>query len=207
MRPVKKPVLVLNADRWTHLHTIPFNDAVVGVIKGTYKIKAAVRGQHLHGGMRADGTRYEMPWPVSVYVNKYVHIEYKDIAPSDTILATRMAILHRDLFTCQYCGDDAATWDHVQPKSKGGENTWLNLVAACSVCNGFKADMTLAEAQRKLEAKLADPLLAEEERARLPPTMKLQRQPFVPDHDPYRRTQKDIWELLESGELEDLEEL
>ena len=40
----------------------------------------------------------------------------------------------------QYCGVRGGgrvelTLDHVMPVSKGGRNTWLNLVTACMQCN------------------------------------------------------------------------
>jgi 5-methylcytosine-specific restriction endonuclease McrA len=54
------------------------------------------------------------------------------------------SILIRDLYTCQYCGvklnNTSGTKDHVTPLSKGGKNTWTNLVAACKPCQGKKAD-------------------------------------------------------------------
>lgn len=55
----------------------------------------------------------------------------------------RMRILHRDGWTCQYCGarlhtSEEATVDHVIPKSLGGENGDHNLRAACRPCNGIK---------------------------------------------------------------------
>ena len=39
----------------------------------------------------------------------------------------------------------AATVDHVLPRSRGGADTWENLVACCLRCNGAKGDRTPAE--------------------------------------------------------------
>ncbi len=36
------------------------------------------------------------------------------------------------------------TYDHIQPRSKGGETTFENLCLACPSCNEFKADSTAA---------------------------------------------------------------
>ena len=44
-----------------------------------------------------------------------------------------------------YCGGKADTVDHVVPRSRGGEHTWENCVAACSACNHRKADKLLTE--------------------------------------------------------------
>ena len=54
----------------------------------------------------------------------------------------RLKVLNRDAHTCAYCGDTANEVDHVWPKSKGGEDTLDNLVAACRRCNILKKDKT-----------------------------------------------------------------
>ena len=45
---------------------------------------------------------------------------------------------------------DKLTIDHVIPRSRGGENSWLNLVAACKKCNQKKGDKTPTEANMPL---------------------------------------------------------
>lgn len=47
---------------------------------------------------------------------------------------------------CAYCGGKAETVDHVLPRSRGGDSSWLNLVAACGRCNRRKANRTPDEA-------------------------------------------------------------
>ena len=45
-------------------------------------------------------------------------------------------VYKRDDHECQYCGSKQnLTIDHVIPKSKGGKDTWDNVVAACATCN------------------------------------------------------------------------
>ena len=61
---------------------------------------------------------------------------------------TRENIYRRDNFECAYCGCSnvrTLTLDHVIPKSKGGKDSWDNLVTACRPCNSEKADLTLEE--------------------------------------------------------------
>jgi 5-methylcytosine-specific restriction endonuclease McrA len=49
---------------------------------------------------------------------------------------TRFNVFLRDRFQCQYCGaKDELTFDHVIPRSRGGQTRWDNVVAACSPCN------------------------------------------------------------------------
>lgn len=50
------------------------------------------------------------------------------------------AVLRRDHHICRYCGGHATTTDHIVPKSKGGTDTWENLVACCRSCNGSKGN-------------------------------------------------------------------
>lgn len=55
---------------------------------------------------------------------------------------TRYNVFLRDRFTCQYClavrPASELTFDHVRPRSLGGETSWENVVAACGACNSRK---------------------------------------------------------------------
>ena len=59
-------------------------------------------------------------------------------------------LFRRDRLTCAYCGQRFKERDlqceHIVPESRGGRWTWMNLVTACGVCNGRKADRTPEEA-------------------------------------------------------------
>ena len=58
------------------------------------------------------------------------------------IQLSKQNIIQRDMRTCQYCGSTEThmTVDHVIPRSHGGQDTWENLVCACSTCNNRKGD-------------------------------------------------------------------
>lgn len=69
---------------------------------------------------------------------------------------SRFEIFKRDKFTCQYCGSKAPDVvlevDHIAPVAEGGTNDPLNLVTACTTCNGGKGARRLsddAEVQRQ----------------------------------------------------------
>lgn len=66
-------------------------------------------------------------------------------------LPTRTLIYKRDDNICQYCGATShLTIDHIIPRSKGGLDTWENLVTACYPCNTKKGDRFLIETNLKL---------------------------------------------------------
>nr|WP_313812038.1 HNH endonuclease [Glutamicibacter sp.] len=82
----------------------------------------------------------ELPRPTVIVLKRYVRRPYRDMNH-----VTRRGVLRRDGFMCAYCGKAANTIDHVVPRSRGGQNTWENLVAACLSCNSRKADKMLAQ--------------------------------------------------------------
>lgn len=80
--------------------------------------------------------------PSIIRVYKYVKQNIQKVP------LTRENIYRRDNYECVYCGSShskSLTLDHVIPQSKGGANSWDNLVTACRTCNGAKADLTLEE--------------------------------------------------------------
>ncbi len=85
------------------------------------------------------------PWPSIVRLKYFVRVPYK------RIMLSRKNVLRRDGFRCQYCGSrDSLTVDHVLPKSRGGGDSWENLVAACTPCNNRKGCRTPEEARMEL---------------------------------------------------------
>ena len=75
----------------------------------------------------------------------------------------RHRLYKRDGHECTYCGSKRnLTIDHIIPKSKGGENTWLNLVTCCSSCNRLKGDRTPDEANMKLNIRPYEPTIFSE---------------------------------------------
>ena len=67
------------------------------------------------------------------------------------ISCNRNNIITRDKNRCQYCANcyptEELTMDHILPKSRGGKNTWTNLVASCRKCNQKKGARTPSEAR------------------------------------------------------------
>jgi len=75
----------------------------------------------------------------------------------------RHRLYKRDGNQCTYCGNRKnLTIDHIIPKSKGGGNTWMNLVTCCSSCNRIKGDRTPDEAGMKMNVKPYEPTIFSE---------------------------------------------
>jgi 5-methylcytosine-specific restriction endonuclease McrA len=55
---------------------------------------------------------------------------------------------------CAYCGREYSffrlTRDHVTPLSRGGRDTWMNVVTACRQCNGQKRNRLPEESGMEL---------------------------------------------------------
>lgn len=83
--------------------------------------------------------------PSVIRLRNFAKVPYRVQQPS------RKNIFTRDGFRCMYCGVKKSTGrdlelEHVIPRSKGGPNSWDNLVAACTPCNRKKNDRTPEEA-------------------------------------------------------------
>ncbi len=109
--------------------------------------KAELVANNNHKSVRSVTVSY--PWPSVIRLNDYIKL------PFQKIILTRRNILKRDGHKCAYCGrgDLPLTIDHVIPKSKGGDESWENLVAACLPCNNKKGDRTPEEANMKIRIK------------------------------------------------------
>ena len=63
-------------------------------------------------------------------------------------------LFHRDRYLCAFCGSNLPasklTRDHVIPFSRGGRDTWMNVVTACRGCNEKKSDRTPEMAHMEL---------------------------------------------------------
>ena len=80
--------------------------------------------------------------PLVIRLKKFIHVPRRFRRQ-----VTNTFLFARDGYRCQYCGRhkgvlrgrEFLTRDHVVPMSRGGENTWENVVTACSQCNNRKA--------------------------------------------------------------------
>lgn len=134
-------VLVLNAS-YEPLQLISIRRAVVLLLQDKAELVEAAQQR-----LRARGFSLEVP--VVIRLVRYIRIPRRMRLP-----CSRRGILVRDRETCQYCGGQPGrphlTVDHVLPRSRGGETTWENVVAACRDCNHRKGGRTPEEANMLL---------------------------------------------------------
>jgi len=90
--------------------------------------------------------------PAVIVLTRYVRVSMSREVP-----VTRRGVLRRDAHRCAYCGHPANTIDHVHPRSRGGAQSWENLVAACMKCNNVKSDRTPQEMGWRLRFRPSTP--------------------------------------------------
>jgi 5-methylcytosine-specific restriction endonuclease McrA len=144
-----RETLVLNAS-FEPLSTVSLRRAVVLVMQD----KAVV--EQAHARLRIRAAEVDVPMPQVIRLCRYVRVPFRQRAPW-----SRRGVLVRDRHRCAYCGRRATTVDHVQPRSRGGEDTWLNTVAACSQDNQRKADRTPEQAGMRLLVRPFEPTPAD----------------------------------------------
>lgn len=70
----------------------------------------------------------------------------------------RFEVFKRDGFACQYCGKMPPSVtleiDHINPRSKGGNNDINNLITACFDCNRGKTNIPLTKIPNSLQENL-----------------------------------------------------
>jgi 5-methylcytosine-specific restriction endonuclease McrA len=125
--------LVLNAG-YEPLAVVSFKRAIVLVMNQ----KATVLSSDADHPVWGISESYERP--SVILLKRYVRLPHGRSVP-----VSRRGVLRRDAHRCGYCGKSATTIDHVLPRSRGGRDSWENLVACCLRCNNAKGDRTPAE--------------------------------------------------------------
>lgn len=135
------PALLLNAD---------FSPISIFPLK-TLTWQEAIRGLFLEKLVRVAEYDVEVNSP-----NKAVRLpsvvaltQYKKVP--HCVAFSRTNIWLRDHGKCVYCSKELTTaeltFDHVMPKSRGGDTSWENIVCSCTPCNLRKANRTPKESK------------------------------------------------------------
>lgn len=125
--------LVLNAG-YEPLAVVSFKRALVLVMNQKASVVAADERDVVRSATMS------WPRPSVILLRNYVRIPGGRQVP-----VSRRGVLRRDAHRCGYCGTAATTVDHVLPRSRGGADSWENLVACCLRCNNAKGDRTPGE--------------------------------------------------------------
>lgn len=104
--------------------------------------------------------RVVIPVPLVIRLVRFVHVPRRFRRQ-----VTNTFLFARDDYSCQYCGRHRSelrgrqflTRDHILPLSRGGGNTWFNVVTSCSPCNNRKGDRLPEEAGLTLRTEPREP--------------------------------------------------
>lgn len=132
-------VLVLNYG-FEPLHFTHARRAITLLLAG--KAEAVEASPHV---LRSPSRAFSLPAVIRLAV--YIRRPYLD-----RVAFNKKNILRRDGYACQYCNrrGERLTVDHVIPRSRGGQTTWTNVVAACLRCNLKKSNRLLEEVGMRL---------------------------------------------------------
>jgi len=145
--------LALNAS-FEPLTIVPARRAVRLVLDGKAEILEEDSGRYFRSESQV------LPAPSVIRLVRYVHVPYRFRRQ-----VTNTFLFARDDYTCQYCGRHKGelrgrqflTRDHVRPLSRGGLNTWDNVVTSCSPCNNRKGGRLPGEAGLRLAHEPVEP--------------------------------------------------
>ena len=136
-------VLLLN-QTYEPLGTVNVARAVVMTFKDTVTV------EEYDGDRVLRSARAQFRVPSVIRRREYINVRRRQEASG----TKRMRIYIRDKYRCQYCGEKKAprdlTLDHILPRSRGGDNSPVNIITACVACNTRKGNRTPAEARMPL---------------------------------------------------------
>jgi 5-methylcytosine-specific restriction endonuclease McrA len=135
--------LILNAD-YSPIKTMGWKKAFNGLVRGIMHPVS-----HYDVWIRSPSQRYQLPSVAALN-------EFTDVYRPAPLTRRNLMLVYR--MRCALCGaafkGDDLTREHLHPRSRGGDNSWTNLVPACQPCNQEKGNRTLAEAGITLKIPL-----------------------------------------------------
>jgi 5-methylcytosine-specific restriction endonuclease McrA len=130
---MSRQVLVLNST-YEPINICSLHRAIVLLLKAKAEIVEVGAGL-----VRSERSAFAAPTVIRL-------LHYVRIPRADGRRLSRRAILARDGFRCQYCGNTRhLTLDHIVPRSRGGISSWENVVTSCAPCNVRKGACLPAE--------------------------------------------------------------
>jgi 5-methylcytosine-specific restriction endonuclease McrA len=140
MALIRKATLLINAS-YEPLRIISMKKALTLITKGVAVVEVST-DILVHSGL-------------GIYAPSVIRLRNYRNVPHRMQQVSRKNIFVRDGYRCLYCGTkkkdgSELELEHVLPRSRGGRNTWDNLVSSCRDCNRNKGDRTPEEAGMKL---------------------------------------------------------
>lgn len=88
----------------------------------------------MHGGTNAaSGLQSSIDLAPIIAVRGYASVNLFDVTPT----LTNAKLFARDKYMCAYCGEvfkhEDLTREHIQPRSRGGQDAWSGVVSACKL--------------------------------------------------------------------------
>jgi len=154
MTAVRELPLVLQLDiagnpqQW-----ITYEDSAYHLTKGNVGWSMGETEFDIYGGTNAvSGKRSQLTINTIVAIKGVLN--NKAMNHYNRVPLSNKTLFRRDMGLCGYCGEDFTagklTRDHIHPTSRGGKNTWMNVIAACQNCNKIKGNLTPEEANMPL---------------------------------------------------------
>lgn len=141
-------ILTLN-EHGTPTHWSSWQDAVLYKAKGLVVWEAGSNDWTKYGG----NNKYT-GLQSSITFSSIIAVKGTHHPKRHTPILTNNNLFGRDLHMCAYCGKEHdahyLTNDHIVPRSRGGDHSWMNCVTACKRCNNYKDDNLLEECNLSL---------------------------------------------------------
>lgn len=145
-RGLRYGVIVSSSGQSAELSYASVQDALAGLEEKRAISKA--------GDTNRDGTLYKINLPEEIpicqaemarrNVEQTATVDEKRELDYYNIAENRLKVFERDGYKCHYCTKQltrfTATLDHIQPVSKGGDNSIDNLITACLHCNARRGN-------------------------------------------------------------------
>lgn len=121
---------------------IPWQEALILIFKGRAEIVEEYQDKTVHSVT----FEYKVP--------SVIRFLQKIVGRKKFPKFSRDNIYERDKGKCQYCGHKVLrhefSYEHVIPRSQGGQTNWENIVVACTDCNQKKGGRTPQQAGMRL---------------------------------------------------------
>lgn len=99
----------------------------------------------LFGGVNKSNVVSRIDLKPIISVQGFNHCKFRSRTPH----VKNSVLFARDGYKCAYCNNEFAadqlSKDHIIPVSRGGKNTWVNLITACKRCNSNKGNKHLQD--------------------------------------------------------------